>query len=68
MKKKWVEVREGHTIEVSAIRRVNLGSKNEYLYIKYVGEKIPHSILMTNSDQAKDAYKRIKEALIEDTK
>jgi hypothetical protein len=61
--KKWIEVRPGHTVEVSAIRRFNLGKENKYLHIKYVGEKIPHSILMDNEKQSKEAYKKISEAL-----
>lgn len=66
MKKKWVEIRkDGYTVEVSGIRRFNLGEQNKYLHIKYVGEKIPSSVKMDDEAQAKAAYATIRDALVE---
>jgi hypothetical protein len=69
MKKKWVEIRkDGYSVEVTGIRRFNIGSNKEYLHIKYVGEKTLSSIKMDDAKQAKEVYKKIQEALSEVTK
>lgn len=64
MKKKWVEVRDGMTIEVSSVRSVSVGDSN-YLHIKYVGERTTSSINMKTEEATKKGYKRVKEALAE---
>lgn len=62
MKKKWVEVREGQTIEVSSVRSVSIGASN-HLHVKYVGERTTTSIPMKTEEATKEGYKRVVEAL-----